>query len=128
MIVSFLIERLEMLANLVRSEKRWHCGGLLHRKDAPAVILPDGTQEWWLNGRRSRPDGGPTIVRGDGTQEWHNKNGQLHRLDAPAVMKPDGTVEWWIMGEHLSYENYLIKTGQSPFDWTEQPVIKLMKT
>jgi len=31
---------------------RYKLNGLRHRLDGPAVIRADGTQEWWLNGKR----------------------------------------------------------------------------
>lgn len=30
----------------------WRMNGKLHRDDGPAVIYPDGTKEWWLNGKK----------------------------------------------------------------------------
>lgn len=38
-------------------EKIYWSNGKLHRKDGPAVIYEDGTQEWWLEGIRHRYDG-----------------------------------------------------------------------
>jgi hypothetical protein len=29
---------------------RWYNDGVLHRENGPAVIYPDGTYEWWING------------------------------------------------------------------------------
>lgn len=29
--------------------KRWFKGMKLHRTNGPAVIYPDGSQEWWIN-------------------------------------------------------------------------------
>lgn len=46
---------------------------ILHCTNAPAVIYEDGTEEWWVNGRRHRKDGfailsvyGPCIKISDG--------------------------------------------------------------
>ena len=33
--------------------KKWlNNNGQLHRTDGPAVIYPDGTKEYWINGQR----------------------------------------------------------------------------
>ena len=34
---------------LENGTRRWLVGGKRHRAGAPAVELPDGTSEWWLN-------------------------------------------------------------------------------
>ena len=34
----------------------WFRNNTLHRKHGPAVIYPDGTQEWWFQGRRHHPE------------------------------------------------------------------------
>lgn len=38
-------------------------------RDAPAVVHPDGTQEWFLHGSRSRLNG-PAVVTSTGIKEW----------------------------------------------------------
>lgn len=37
------------------NEYPYHCVNetILHREDGPAVILPDGRCEWWVNGKRT---------------------------------------------------------------------------
>ena len=42
---------------------------LLHREDGPAVIWPDGYEEWYINGKRHRLDG-PAIVGSNTTSYW----------------------------------------------------------
>lgn len=32
--------------------KYWRLNNRLHREDGPAVIFPDGSIEWWLNGNQ----------------------------------------------------------------------------
>ena len=44
--------------------------GELHRDDGPAVMWPNGTQEWYQHGQLHRDDG-PTWIFSDGTQVWH---------------------------------------------------------
>ena len=34
----------------------WHKEDKLHREDGPAIIRPDGTKEYWLNGKRVRKE------------------------------------------------------------------------
>jgi hypothetical protein len=36
--------------------QRWYKNDKLHREDGPAVIRPDGTQHWWLNGKEITDD------------------------------------------------------------------------
>ncbi len=50
--------------------------GEIHRRHGPAVILHNGTQEWYLYGKR-------------------------HRVGGPAIVWPDGTEDYWINGEHF---------------------------
>jgi hypothetical protein len=42
----------------------------LHRKDGPAIIYPDGAQDWYLNGKLHRTDG-PAYVGASGYKEWY---------------------------------------------------------
>jgi len=42
----------------------------LHRKDGPAVIIPNYYEAWWLNGKLHRLDG-PAIKRVTGYKSWH---------------------------------------------------------
>ena len=51
--------------------------GQLHRTLGPAVILVNGGQLWYQNGRR-------------------------HRTDGPAVVDDNGYREWWLNGEDLT--------------------------
>ena len=69
----------------------------LHRKDGPAVIIPNYYEAWWLNGKLHRLDG-PAIIRDNGQIEWY-KNGKLHRLDGPAIIWSNGDEEYWINGK-----------------------------
>jgi hypothetical protein len=78
---------------LPNGTQEWSLNGLLHREDGPAVIRPDGAKVWWQNGLRHREDG-PAVIWPDGTQEWW-LNGQLHREDGPAFIGADGAKAWW---------------------------------
>ena len=76
--------------------------GTYHREDGPAVIRPNGNNEWWVNGKRHRTDG-PAIIRSDGYQEWWI-NGKLHRTDGPSIICSDGTQNWFINGQCITKE------------------------
>lgn len=69
--------------------------GLLHRgQDQPAVVASDGVREWRFDGVLHR-DAGPAILLDDGAALFY-RNGRLHRDgDEPAVSRPDGRTEWW---------------------------------
>ena len=43
--------------------------GLLHRLDGPAMIFPDGSKFWILNGERHR-ENGPAVEWAGGSKEW----------------------------------------------------------
>jgi hypothetical protein len=82
--------------------QQWWQNGRLHREDGPAVIFPDGTQEWWLNGKLHREDG-PAVIRPNGIQVWYI-NDNLHREDGPAYIHPNGTKEWYLNGKNITNE------------------------
>lgn len=44
-------------------------------------------------------------VHPDGTKEWY-QNGRQHRSDGPAVEHPDGTKEWYINGIELTEDEF----------------------
>ena len=79
---------------------RWrNSQGQLHRdNNLPAVIDPDGTLSWYINGIR-RSVGGPSSIAKDGTQAWRNREGQLHRTDGPALIWPNGSQIWIVNGK-----------------------------
>ena len=66
------------------------------------TTFSDGSQAWWLHGKRHREDG-PAVIYLDGYQAWY-LHGQLHREDGPAVIWPDGSQEWWLDGVQVSAE------------------------
>jgi hypothetical protein len=68
-----------------------------HREAGPAIIWPDGTQEWWIHGLRHRVEG-PAIIRADGEQEWW-LNGKLHRQGGPAIIDAAGGEAWYVDGQ-----------------------------
>ena len=78
---------------LPNGTQEWRVNGKLHREDGPAKILADGSQLWYRDGRFHREDG-PAIVEIDGRQDWC-RDGKLHREDGPAVEKADGSKFWY---------------------------------
>ncbi len=71
--------------------------GELHRDDGPAVIEPDGAQEWYQHGKWHRDDG-PAIITPNGTREWY-QHGECHRDDGPAIVESDGRQSWYQHGK-----------------------------
>ena len=57
-------------------------------------ILPNGTKQWWLNGKCHR-EGGPAYEGANGAKEWF-LNGKYHREDGPAVECPNGYKAWYL--------------------------------
>lgn len=80
------------------------------KEDGPAIIRPDGAQEWWLHDKLHREDG-PAIIRSDGSEFWYVR-GDLHREDGPAVIWKDGSKEWWIHGEKVDLIKHLVLTSK----------------
>lgn len=69
---------------------------ILHRVDGPAIINPNITMQWYLNGKRHRDDG-PAVEWDAGDKHWY-KNGKLHREDGPAIYNQNGYEAWMIDG------------------------------
>lgn len=65
-------------ATFPKGTQLWFKNSYLHRKglfkQQPAVVKPDGTKEWWVNGKR-------------------------HRKSRPAIKYPTGYVEYWENGK-----------------------------
>jgi hypothetical protein len=61
-----------------------------HREDGPAINFPDGSEYWWLNGKR-------------------------HRKDGPAINLKNGYKEYWLNG--VRYDNKFNITSDE--EWTK---------
>jgi hypothetical protein len=80
-----------------------------HREDGPAIISPDGSEYWYMNGLKHRINGPaedriihglrPNEIRGYHREWWIN--GKRHRLEGPAIEYFFGKKEWY-------FENCLI--------------------
>lgn len=67
--------------------------------DGPAVILCDGTREWWLDDLPHRR-GGPAVESADGTLEWWSL-GNRHRTDGPD--------EYWVGGFRVAPDDVRLR-------------------
>jgi hypothetical protein len=67
--------------------------GRPHRTDGPAVIYPNGDQEWWVDGKRHRSDG-PAIL-------WNGK---------PGYGRVTG---WWLYSLPFTFEEWLVSVDLS---------------
>jgi len=90
-------------------DEEWHQNGLLHRTDGPAVKLADGTEKWVQKGKYHRLDG-PACRYSNGTKKWY-VNSKLHRTDGPAIEKIDGTKKWYLNGKELTEQEFVNKTN-----------------
>lgn len=83
---------------------------IFHNPNGPALIFPDGSYEWRIDGELHRLDG-PAVHRIDQDQWW--VNGSRHRLDGPAIedrIKPQHST-WWICGNNIkTYQHYQLIT------------------
>jgi hypothetical protein len=90
--------------------REWYLNGKLHRTDGPA-------REWYLNGQLHRTDG-PAIERSAGlvSREWW-LNGQRHRTDGPAIEWADGTREWYLNGHRHRTDGPAIEESGGTRAW-----------
>ena len=66
------------------NRRYYNAAGQLHRTDGPAIIIPNGTVMWFLNGVR-------------------------HRTDGPAIVWPHGAKEWWLNGVVYTKREYYLR-------------------
>ena len=102
-----------------------------HRIDGPAIINPDGSEEWFNEGVRHRLDGpafsltmengslyliwyekgvfhrkdGPAVIYPNGTEVWY-KYGKVHREDGAAIIRPNGAKEYFLADVQFTYEQW----------------------
>jgi hypothetical protein len=87
----------------------WYINGKRHREDGPAVEDINGFKEWYINGNRHR-EGGPAAEDSAGYKAWY-KDGKPHREDGPAVEWATGAREWWIDGKNYSEAEFSEKVN-----------------
>jgi hypothetical protein len=54
-----------------RGASAWYLGSIVHREWGPGVLRPDGWQEWFRMHRRHRWGGRPAVILPDGTRNWY---------------------------------------------------------
>jgi len=90
-------------------------------EESQCKVLPDGTKEWWHNGKLHRTNG-PAVEEADGTKEWWFE-GKLHRTNGPAVEHVDNDPSWYFNGRWLGYEDegfwalWELLTPEERSDW-----------
>lgn len=87
----------------------------MHRIHGPAVIWPDGVEEWWINGELHREDG-PAHTNTNGTMVWYHY-GLKHRIDGPAFIWDDGDTEWWLNGERHREDGPAVERTDGSKEW-----------
>ena len=116
--VEIVVEDGEVLTKVLRTDgsvvylagehdKSPKAGTFRHRRNGPAQIFNDGTEEWWIDGKMHR-EGYPAHIRKDGSWIWYH-NGKIHRDNGPAIFfknydgqrnKPGIDIyEWWCNGK-----------------------------
>jgi hypothetical protein len=87
------------IAEYPNGSKQWYLNGKLDREnDLPAIEHSYGHKAWYLNGKRHRENDLPAIEFANGRKEWY-LNGLYHRETGPAVELTDGTKYWWLNGQ-----------------------------
>lgn len=79
---------------------------LLHCVDGPAVVYPNGSEEWYQDGLLHRADG-PAIDHIQGHKEWWH-HGKRHRTDGPAIIYSYGTLEYWVKDVQYTEEEFYL--------------------
>jgi hypothetical protein len=84
--------------------KFWYINGKRHRdNDLPAIIHSDGYQAWFINGERHRDNDLPAIIHLSGSKYWYI-NDQLHRLCAPAIINYNKDEYWYLNNKDITKE------------------------
>jgi len=60
---------------------------ILHRLDGPAIIWPNGTKLWYVDGKCHRTDG-PAVEHTDGRKSWYVDNKRLTEQEFLALTAP----------------------------------------
>ena len=93
-------------------QQEYYQNECLHRLDGPAIVIPFLYYEYYQNGKRHRLDG-PSIMRSDGYQAYW-VDGKRHRIDGPAVIDENHREEYWVNGKRNRLDGPAvidIKTG-----------------
>ncbi|MBZ9652647.1 hypothetical protein [Psychroflexus montanilacus] len=88
--------------------------GEKHRENGHAVEFPNGTKEWWTNGKLHREDG-PAIEFAAGGKQW-NVNGKCHREDGPAVILWNGACQYFLNDKFYNFDEWKKKIRKLKID------------
>ena len=90
-----------------KGETYWYQNKKLSRHDGPAVELPGGRKEFWVNGKLHNLNG---PARNASSYDEYYVNGELHREDGPAIEYHDeknkGYDTYFLRGKQLSKEQF----------------------
>jgi hypothetical protein len=91
--------------------RSFHIDGRLHRVGGPAIIN-EGCESWYRHGLIHREDA-PAITMLDGS-ETYCINGVLHNENGPAIVGADGEVTYALNGVEMSEADFLAMTATAP--------------
>jgi len=72
--------------------------GMLHSFYDQPAITSNVFQIWYRHGERHRLNNSPAMVLANGDQHWF-LNGKLHRVGDPARIYASGLIEYWLNGK-----------------------------
>ena len=75
-------------------------------------IYPKGTKLFKNDEDKLHRENGPAVIYPDGGEEWHY-NGFPHRADGPAVTTADGRLIWYWHGHRATLNAWAEKAGLS---------------
>jgi hypothetical protein len=78
--------------------------------ESVGYVLPDGTRIWLIDTRLYHRVDGPAVVHPDGSQEWWHL-GWLHRDHGPAIIGPEARLEWWHHGRPMWSDGERVSPG-----------------
>jgi hypothetical protein len=84
------------------------------------IITDKGTQIWRNKKYQHHRTDGPAIIRCNGTQIWYI-NGKKHRVDGPAYIRKDRNL-WYVNSERI-YDN---KSFQSAANITDEDMLAMI--
>lgn len=102
----------------IQGKRFYNKFGRLHRIDGPAVIGPNGLEQWFFNGKPHRLDG-PAIVWPDGSRlTWfkvgYDRNPLLDYFDH---FNACGRKEWWVNGKKHRDFGPSVEWGNGSKEW-----------
>ena len=71
----------------------------------PKILDESGSKIWYNEDKQHHREDGPAIIHPDGTKFWYI-NGKCHRLNGPAAIYHWGYQSWWVNGIEYTEEEY----------------------